>query len=231
MAKRFYKDVQASAAEDGFAILLDGRPLRTPVRRVLILPTRALADLVAEEWAAQAKEIVPDSMPLTRLATTVLDLMPTRRTDAEAEILGYGETDLLCYRAAHPQDLAARQAEAWQKWLDWAHLHLDSRLVTTTGIAAIQQDEGALCGLKRAVKALDDWRLTALHAATSLMGSIILGLALQRGALTPAEGFEAAVLDELYEMERWGEEADLLQRHARLRRDLEAVSAFLAALG
>lgn len=231
MPKRFYKDVQAAPAEGGFVIHLDGRPLRTPARRVLLLPTAALAELVAQEWAAQVEEILPDSMPLTRLATTVKDLMPVRRADAVAEILGYAETDLLCYRAAHPQDLAARQAAAWQKWLDWAQMHLDSRLVTTNGLSAVQQDEAALRSLARAVESLDDWRLTALHTATSLTGSIVLGLAMQRGVLDPSEAFAAAALDELYEMERWGEEADLMQRHARLRRDLEAASAFLAALG
>jgi chaperone required for assembly of F1-ATPase len=137
---------------------------------------------------------------------------------------------LLCYRADRPADLAARQAAAWQKWLDWAQLHLDARLTVTVGVLPVRQDDEALAALRRSVEGLEDWRLVGLHAATTLTGSIVLGLALSRGALGTEEAFASSVLDELYEIELWGAEEEQTRRHQRLRRDLAAVEAFFAAL-
>jgi chaperone required for assembly of F1-ATPase len=225
--KRFWREVSVAAAGDGWGIRLDARPLRTPARRPLVMPTEALASAVAEEWRAQRAEVDAASMPLTRLATTVIDLMPARRADAVAEAVGFAGTDLLCYRAEAPVELAVRQAKAWQPWLDWAERTLGARLEATVGVVAIAQDPAALASLAARVEALDDWRLVGLHAAVTLSGSLILGLAVEAGALTSEAAFPLALLDELFEIERWGEEAEQKRRHATLRRDLDAASRFL----
>ncbi len=229
--RRVYRTVGVEEGTSAPAVLLDGRPLLTPARHPLRLPSRALALAVAEEWAAQEETVRPASMPLTRLATTATDLMPARRGDALEEVLGYGPTELLCYRAATPADLARRQEEAWQPWLDWLAGELGVRLHPARTLDPMPQPRAALLGLRATVEAVADWPLVGLHAATTLGGSLVLGLALLRGALDARALFELAQLDELYEIERWGEEAEQQRRHASLRRDLAAAERFLRLLG
>lgn len=229
--KRFYEEVTVGP-EDGaaFAVLLDGRPARTPGRRPLAVPTEALAAAVAEEWRAQGGTVATDGMRLTRLAATAVDLMPARRPDAIAEAAGYAATELLCYRAAAPRALADRQDAAWQPWLDWAARQHDAHLAVARGVMPVAQPEPALRALRAAVERLDDWRLVGLHAAVTTLGSLVLGLALERGAADPAAALDAALLDELFEIERWGEDSEQTRRHARLRADLTAAAGFLRLL-
>lgn len=229
--KRFYETVGTEAAADGWRVTLDGRPMSTPARKRLVLPSGPLASAVAGEWRSQGRTIETASMPLTRLATTATDLMPARRGDAVEEIAGYAATDLLCYRTDAPADLARRQDTHWQPWLDWAERELGVRLVVTRSLEPVPQPEASLQAVRDAVEALDDWRLVGAHAATTLCGSVLLGLAIERGALAAGPAFEASVLDELYEIGRWGEEELQRQRHARLRDDLEAAARFLELLG
>ena len=228
--RRFYRDVATSAEGDGFVVLLDGKLVRTPARRPLILPNSRLADAAAAEWAAQQDTVDPNAMRLTKLATTVLDLMPARREDAVAEAAGYAGTDLLCYRAAAPAALAARQDRTWQPWLDWAERQYDARLVPAAGVMPAAQDPTALRALRHAVERLDDWRLVGLHAAVTTTGSLVLGLAIEQGVLAAEDAFAAALLDELFEIEQWGEDAEQSARHARLRADLNAAERFLDLL-
>lgn len=228
--KRFYEQVGVAGAAGGWTVMLDGRPVNTPARQKLVLPTQALAEAVAEEWQAQGEKVDTTSMPLTRMATTVTDLMPARRDDAVAEITGYAGTDLLCYRAASPEDLASRQDAAWQPWLDWAATELDAPLRVTRTVEPLDQPSASLDALAAAVEALGDWRLVGAHAATTLTGSLVLGLAMERGALAPETAFETSLLDELYEIERWGLDEIQEKRHARLRVDLAAAARFLALL-
>jgi len=228
--KRFYKTVDTVPEGPSHVVRLDTRPVRTPARKPMALPTPALAEAVAAEWRAQGEEIVPATMPLTRLATTALDLMPARRQDAVAEAAGYAGTDLLCYRAADPESLVSRQHDTWQPWLDWAERHHEARLIVTRSIDPVPQPETALVALRHAVEQLDDWRLVGLHAAATLSGSVILALALETGEIDAHRLFETALLDELYEIERWGEEQQQRQRHANLRRELDAAERFLRLL-
>lgn len=228
--KRFWQTVAAGPLGDGWAISLDDKPMRTPARRPMIVPTAALAEAVAQEWRDAGVEFDPGALPVTRLATTVVDLMPERRADAIAEAAGFGATDLLCYRAGEPIDLALRQARVWQPWLDWAAGALGAALVPTEGVMAVQQPPTSLTAVRAAVERLDDWRLVGLHAATTLTGSVVLGLALETGALEAEGAFAASLLDELYEIELWGEEEHQQQRHVLLRRDLVAVERYLASL-
>lgn len=228
--KRFYDKVSVGTAEHRWSVLLDGKPVLTPARHPLVVPEPRLAEAVAAEWAAQQGTIDASAMPLTKLATTAIDLMPDRRDDAVEEAAGYAGTDLLCYRAVSPHSLASRQAAAWQPWLDWAERQYDARLVPAAGVMPAEQDAVALRSLRTAVERLDDWRLVGLHAAVTSTGSLILGLAIERGALGAGEAFDAALLDELFEIDEWGEDAEQTARHARLRADLEAADRFLRLL-
>lgn len=228
--KRFYKVVEVREEGQGHLACLDGRPILTPTRHPLLMPSAAVAELVADEWRSQGEEVLPDAMPATRLATTVVDLMPARRQDAIEEVIGYAQTDLLCYRAARPGELVAREEAAWQPWLDWAERELDAQLEVAHAIEPLAQSEASLRALRLAVEGMDDWRLVGVHAATTLMGSLVLSLAMARGWLDAKTGFEVALLDELFEIEQWGEEAEQQRRHARLRRDLEVAERFLHCL-
>lgn len=228
--KRFYTDVSVGAGDDGHRILLDGRPVHSPARRPLVLPHAALADAVAEEWRAQGETIERSGMVLTRLASTALDRMPALRSAAIDEVVDYALTDLLCYRAAEPATLAERQRQNWQPWLDWLARTYGAVLLVTTSMVPVTQPEEALARLRLTVEQQGDWRLVALHAATTTLGSVVLGLALLEGAIDAEDAFAASLLDELYEIERWGIEREAQRRHDALRRDLEAVARFAACL-
>lgn len=228
--RRFYAAVTVGPSEDGHAVLLDGKPVRTPARRALRLPCAPLAEAVAAEWREQGETLDTDGMRLTRLATTVVDLMPARRADAIAEAAAFAGTDLLCYRAAAPAGLAARQAAAWQPWLDWAERRFDAHLVPVAGVMPVIQPAAALRALEAAVARLDDWRLVGLHAAVTLLGSLVLGLALEQGEADADRLLDTALLDELFEVEQWGTDAEQTKRHERLRADLRAAERFLKLL-
>jgi chaperone required for assembly of F1-ATPase len=228
--KRFYKDVSVGAGGGGHRILLDGRPVNSPARRPLELPDAALAEAVAEEWRGQGETIEQAGMVLTRLASTATDRMPALRDAATLEVADYALTDLLCYRAAAPPVLAQRQQESWQRWLDWLARTHGARLVVTTAMLPVDQPEAAIARLRQVIERQDDWRLVALHGATTALGSVVLGLALLEGEFDAEEAFAARLLDELFEIERWGLERDAQRRHEALRRDLRAIERFAACL-
>ncbi len=228
--KRFYRQVEVAAADAGHRVLLDGRPLRTPAGQALALPSAALAEALAEEWRAQGETLAPHAMPLTRLASTAQDRMPDQRAAAIEEVAAYARTDLLCYRAAHPLDLALRQQHGWQPLLDWAAATIGARLAVTTTLLPVAQPEPAVARLRAAIEQLGDWPLVGLHAATTALGSLVLGLALARGRLDAQQALAASLLDELYEIERWGKDDDTLRRHDALSRDVAAAAAFLERL-
>jgi chaperone required for assembly of F1-ATPase len=229
--KRFYRDVEVAAAGEGHRVLLDGRPIRTPAKRALTLPSAALAEGLAAEWRAQGGTIRPEDMPLTRLANTAQDRMPELRAAAIDEAVGYAGTDLLCYRAATPLALVERQQRLWQPLLDWAASTFGTRLAVTTTLLPVTQPDTAVRGLRAAVEELGDWPLVGLHAATTALGSLVLGLALTRGRIDAERALAASLLDELFEIERWGRDAEAERRHAALRREVESATQFLDRLG
>ena len=229
--RRFYETVEVAPADDGHRVLLDGRPLRTPAKRLLALPAARLAEALAGEWRAQGEVVQHQAMPLTRLASTAQDRMPALRAAAIEEVVGYAGTDLLCYRAAAPLDLVERQSRVWQPLLEWAASVYGARLTLTTSLLPVAQPDAAIRGLRAAVENLADWPLVGLHAATTALGSLLLGLALARGRLDAGQALAASLLDELYEIERWGRDAETERRHQALRRDVEAVTLFLDRLG
>jgi chaperone required for assembly of F1-ATPase len=228
--KRFYNEVSVATGAGGHQILLDGRPVRTPARQAMVLPSAALAQAVADEWRTQGETIERAGMGLTRLATTALDRMPVLRGAAIEEVLGYALTDLLCYRAAEPVELAERQRLSWQPWLDWLAEAHGARLVVTTSMLPVTQPKPAVARLRAAIAQLDDWRLVGLHGATTALGSVVLGLALLEGRIDAEQALAASLLDELYEIERWGRERDAERRQQGLRREVAAAATFLGCL-
>jgi len=228
--KRVYKAVGVAEAGDGWEVRLDGRALRSPAKAPLVLPTRAMAEAVAAEWDAQADEVKPDTMPVMQLASTAVDRVGPQRAAIVDGVAAYAGSDLLCYRADHPRELAERQAREWQPLLDWAAHRYDALLQATSGIVHRAQPEDALKALRNAVDALDDWQLTGVQNATALAGSIIIALALYERRIDAGTAFELSQLDETFQIEKWGEDAEAAKRRASLRADLEATERFLSLL-
>jgi chaperone required for assembly of F1-ATPase len=228
--KRFFAQASAEARDGGHCLLLDGRPLRTPAKHPLQLPSARLAAAVAAEWQGQGETIVPATMTLTRLASTAIDRMPALRAAAIDEAAAYAGTELLCYRASSPLELVERQQRAWQPLLDWLAATYGVRLAVTTGLMPVAQPEAALAALRAVIAHLDDWTLVGVHAATTISGSIVLGLALLEQRIDAREAFAASLLDELFEIERWGQDAESLRRHRTLERDLGAAALWLDAV-
>ena len=228
--KRFYEQAGFEPVTGGQLVTLDGKPVRTPGRAALLLPGPASAAAVALEWQAQGPTIKPAEMRLTRLATTVVDLMPARRGDVVQELGGHALTDLLCYRAAEPTSLRLRQTRLWQPWLDRAAERWGAPLASTYGLEALSHPEASLAALAGLVGGLDDWRLVGAHAAVTGTGSLVLGLAMVEGAIDARQAFEAALLEELFNGERWGQDQEQLLRQQRIRADLETAERFLTAL-
>ncbi len=221
--KRFYKSVSVAPTDGGYQIHLDGRPVRTPSKALLVVPSKALAEAIAQEWDAQVETIEPAAMPLTRHANTVLDRVTPQREMVTDEISRYGGNDLVCYRAEWPTDLAERQAATWDPLIDWTRRRYDANLQTAQGIMHRPQPDEALTRLSQAVNALDDWQLAPLHTITTITGSLVIALALLDGEITPEAAFEAGQLDELYQIEKWGE--DSLAQKARETRRVDLLSA------
>jgi chaperone required for assembly of F1-ATPase len=229
--KRIYRKAEAVPAGSGYAVALDGKLVKTPGTQDLIVPSRALAMAIAEEWNAQYEEVRPATMPLTRLAATAIDRVSKNREAIAQQTAHYAGTDLVCYRATHPPALAARQQTVWQPLIDWAVLRYDAPLVVTTGVIPRSQSPASLRAFGAVVAELDDFALTALHAATAACGSLIIALALIEGHLDAREAFAASQLDESYQIEAWGEDAEQSERHLTLAADIEAAARFMSLLG
>lgn len=225
--KRFYKEVGVAEEGGGFSVLLDGKPVKTPTRNALAVPTRALADAIAEEWRAQTDTIDPKSMPLTALAMGAIDSAADARAD---QALSFAKSDLLCYRAEEPAELVARQAASWNPLLDWAAQRYGAPLAVATGIVFVDQPPEALSAFERVLKSRSPFHLTAIHAAAAITGSLVLALALAEGRLSAAEAFAASRLDETYQAEKWGEDAEAAARASHLAGELAAIERFLRLL-
>lgn len=231
--KRFYKETAVDQGDGGFRVLLDGRPMRTPAKSVLVVPTKALAEAIAEEWALvpEKMEINPAHLLMTRLAATGLDRVSGQRARVIDDTAKYGASDLLCYRATDPSSLVQRQAEAWQPLLDWAAERYGAELAVANGMSFVTQPHAALAALRGAVAAHSDLALSALYNLTHVAGSLVIALAVSEGRLSVADAFNAAQLDELFQIERWGEDPIATKRHEGIRHDLDAGARFLALLG
>jgi chaperone required for assembly of F1-ATPase len=225
--KRFYKDVSVAHGGDGFAVHLDGRAMKTPSHAPLVMPTEALANAIADEWRGQGDEVDTKAMPMTRMAFAAIDTAPKERASMIGQLLGFGRTDLVSYRAEHPEELAARQKAAWDPLLNWLSATHNARLAVTAGIKAVAQPEPSLVALSGAVGAMNDYQLVALHAATTITGSLTIALALAAGRLTAAQAFDVAHVDEHFQVEKWGRDSEADARLERLKTELESAERFL----
>lgn len=225
--RRFW--TQAAAGEGG-RVLLDGRAARTPAARPLVLPTRAAAELVAEEWAAQGEFVDYARMPATRLAFTAIDRVAEAAPAVADEASRFAGSDLLCYFADQPEALIAREREAWEPWLAWAEGELGVRFVRASGVMHQAQAPQTIEAFRREAGALDPFRLTGLAFAGALFGSAVLALAVLRGRLSGAEAFELSRLDETFQNERWGVDAEAAERNEALKAEAVAVDRWFRAL-
>jgi chaperone required for assembly of F1-ATPase len=228
-AKRFWKTAEVVRMDAGYTVHLDGRAVKTPAKNPLMLPTRTLADLIAAEWDAQTGKINPETMPMTRRANSALEKVAPNRAAVIAELAGYGASDLLCYRAQSPAELVARQAAGWQPWLDWAAHDLSAPLRVTAGIVHVDQPSDSLTNLHSHVAQFDNFTLAGLHDLVAITGSLILALAMAKGHLTADQGFALSRIDEVYQAELWGVDADAARLESAKSAALAAALSFLNA--
>jgi chaperone required for assembly of F1-ATPase len=216
-AKRFWKEAQVDRVEGGFAVRLDGRPVRTPAKTPLVVPTAAMAEAIAAEWDAQVGVVKPLTMPVTRSANAALDKVAAQFAEVAGLIAAYGGSDLLCYRATGPDRLVARQAEAWDPLLHWAATALRAPLDATEGIVPVPQPEASLTRLSARVEGFTAFELTAVHDLVAITGSLVLGLAVTDGRLDPETAWTLSRIDETWQAELWGrdEDADAMEGQRR----------------
>jgi chaperone required for assembly of F1-ATPase len=208
-ARRFWRHVSVRpAGDDRWEVLLDDRPLRTPAKNPLLLPTEALARAICVEWEAQADVIDPNRMPLTRAANSAIEKVATRFAEVAAMLKEYGGTDLLCYRAEAPEELVRAQSEGWDPLVDWAASELRAPLRITHGVIPVLQDPATLLKLEAEVSALDVFGLTALHDLVTLPGSLVLGLAVITGRIDAGAAHALSRIDEEFQAQRWGRDGD-----------------------
>ena len=230
LPKRFYQRVAVAERGGGFAPLLDGKPVRTPGKRELLLPSRALAEAVAEEWRAQGERIDPATMPLTKLANSAIDGVAGREADVIGDILAYAGSDLLCYRADGPHGLVAAQQAHWDPVLAWAKSSLGAQFALAEGVVHLAQPQASLDRVREALVGRDPFSLAALHVMTGLTGSALIALAVAFGQMTPEEAWKAAHVDEDWQVAKWGEDAEAAARRAARWRDFAASARALALL-
>lgn len=228
LRKRFYERAHVGdLGDDGFPVLLDGKPVRTPARRTLSAPTRALAQALAEEWNAQQETIDPARMPLTRLANAIIDGVAIAAGPVAEEVVAYLGTDLVCYRAEAPEGLVATQAQVWDPVLEFARDRLGARFIQVQGVMHAPQPAEAIDAARAHIPA-DIWRLGAMSSITTLTGSALLALALAHGALDKDTTWAAAHADEDWQMSQWGRDTMALARRAFRQTEFEAAATVLA---
>lgn len=235
LPKRFYSSVTIGEEPGGFGVLLDGRPVRTPRGRPMVLPTRQAAERAAEEWARQGETIDPASMPFVRLVNSAVDGVAQDVAATAADIAKYAGSDLVCYRASDPETLVAAQAKAWDPILAFAQTRLGARFRVGEGVIFVPQPPEALAAVTDAVDAIGAadhaaLRIAALHVVTTLTGSALIALAVYYGALSPDAAWSAAHVDEDEQMRLWGFDAEALRRRAKRFEDMKAACGLLETL-
>lgn len=215
--KRFWKVTDTTPTEQGFGVLLDGRPVRTPAKELLYVPSNALADKIAAEFDAQEDQIDPTTMPFTRTANAAIDKVAIQHAEVADMLADYGDSDLLCYRADAPEELIARQNEQWDPLLDWAVAALGVRLAPRTGVIHKAQDADATYALRKRVHAMTSFELAAFHDLVSISGSLIIGFAATLRHQPAEQLWEISRLDEIWQEEQWGtdEEAQEMAGHKK----------------
>jgi len=231
--RRFYKDVSVDgspAAQRSYRVLLDGKPVRTPNGAILALPCEALAQALAQEWRAQESVIRPETMTLTKLANTAIDRVAPNPEQVREQTLSLAKSDVVCYRAETPSDLAERQQRAWDPLLAWLREGFGASLRAAAGLTFIEQDEAALDSVRAMLSQRDSFFLAGLYAAAALTGSLVIALALAERRLDAEQAFASANLDKIYQAERWGWDAQERAKVDAERAELNRISRFLELL-
>ena len=228
--KRFWKGVAVAQEDGGWTVKLDERPLRTPARAPLLAPTKALANAIVEEWRSVEVDVDPCAMPLTGLANAAIDRVAPERQAFASGIAAYAEADLACYRSDWPPELVERQRAAWDPLLAWARRRYDVDFVTTSGLMHVPQPQATIEQLSHAIELLDAFRLAGLSSLVTIGGSLVAGLAVLEKAVTAEEAWEAVSVDERWQLEQWGADAEAQTALDNRRRDFMAAARFLELL-
>ncbi|MEQ9260647.1 MAG: ATP12 family protein [Roseovarius sp.] len=226
-AKRFWKAAEVVPLEGGYTVELDGRPMKTPAKAALHLPTRAMAEAVAAEWQAQEGEVKPNTMPVTRAANSAIDNVSRQHAEVAGFVAAYGDSDLTCYRADGPAELVARQQEAWDPLLDWVEARYGVRLLPVAGVIHQPQPARAVEALSAEVHAAGPFELTALHDLVALSGSLVIGLAAFHDAREPEQLWHLSRIDETWQAEQWGADEEAQAVAALKQSDFLAAKRFL----
>jgi chaperone required for assembly of F1-ATPase len=227
-AKRFWKQATAEACDGGYTVKLDGRAVKTPAKRPLVVPTQAMAQAIATEWDAQQGVVNPDSMPFTRAANSALDKVAVQFDEVAGLLAAYGDSDLLCYRATAPAELIARQAAVWDPILDWAAQELGAPLRVTSGVVYIAQPQDSIDRLTALVRDFTAFELAAVHDLIAISGSLLLALAVTRGRLSVKQAWDLSRIDETWQNEQWGIDEDAAALEALKQSALEQADRFFA---
>lgn len=228
--KRFWNEVAVEPEGDGWTVKLDGKPLQTPARAALVVPAQRLADAIAEEWRTVEGEVDPRAMPLTGLANAAIDRVAPERRAFAGGLARYGEADLACYRSDWPPELVSRQAAKWDDLLAWARRRYDVDFSTTSGILHVPQPQATIERLDHEVAALDPFRLAGLSPLATVGGSLLAGLAVLEKAIPPEAAWDAVSVDERWQLEQWGADAEAEQALENRRRDFLIAARFLELL-
>lgn len=228
--KRFWKEADAVEGEEGWGIELDGRPLRTPAKAPLSVPAEELAEAIATEWRESGETVDPRAMPLTGLANAAIDRVAPDPDRFAEGLAGYGESDLLCYRAEGPVGLVERQADHWDPLLAWARRRYDVDFAVTVGVTPVAQPEATVARLAHAVAMLDPFRLAGLSPLVTVGGSLVAALAVIERAVTAEKAWQAVSVDERWQIEQWGADREAEIAMAARHRDFMAAASFLILL-
>lgn len=228
--KRFWKDVSVQSEENGWGIRLDGRPVRTPARAPLVVPTDKLAEAIAEEWRAAGEDVDPRAMPLTGFANAAIDRVAPEQQAFAGGLARYGEADLACYRSEWPPELVDRQAQQWDLLLAWARRRYDVDFTTTSGLLHVPQAPATLEQLSHAVASLDAFHLAGLSSLVTIGGSLIAGLAVLEKAMSPEQAWQAVSVDERWQLEQWGSDSEAEKALHNREQDFMAAAKFLELL-
>ena len=216
-AKRFWKEASVREDGDGFGVLLDARPLKTPAKNALVLPTKSMALQIAEEWQTTGEVIDPNTMPWTRSANSAIDKIIPQRKEVEAHLIGYAQSDLTCYRADGPATLARRQSEAWDPLLDWVSVTWNVAFNVTTGVMPVAQPDGIAARLAQVMNEMSEFELTGFHDLVTLSGSYVIALATIAERDSREALWQASRVDEVFQIEQWGEDEEAAEQ-ATLRK-------------
>ena len=228
--KRFYSEVTTKDEGDGVTLLLDGKPVRTPGKAPFVVPNKAVAEAIGDEWRGQGTRIDPATMPLTRLANSVIDGVKGHEEAVVGDILNYAGSDLLCYRAEGPKGLAVLQTKHWEPVVAWAKRDLGNPMRLAEGVMHVAQAPASLHAIRERLAEFDSWSLAGLHVMTGLSGSALLALATARGRLSPEEAWAAARVEEDWQISQWGEDDEATQRRESRWRDFAAAARMLELL-